>query len=383
MHGGSYGFVNSGRGQRGSLTQLNDGRWQARYRENGRSGSRPQRTFTKRRDAEQWLRDMLGEVDQVRDGDRRPVVRRRERATTASEGIERFLATVDVAPPTKRAMAERLRVFARAFGARPVQSLEPDELEAWRLTISPGWRADVFADTRRMFRSWERWGWIVSNPAAGIINRRARAAEVTAIPWETVLALEGEIDRKLEHIPVLASGTGLRPEEWLALHRADVDVKEGVLHVRRVFSSGRVVELGRDGTKTYRQRRRVPLRACVIERLQALPARIDTPILTPSLRKSELGYLTGASFRRIWGAAYMAAGLPYQRPYDMRHTYASESIAAGINLFDLSRFMGTSLREIDETYGHLVADSEERGRALLDAYDTRLGRVAEVTSQRR
>jgi hypothetical protein len=53
----------------------------------------------------------------------------------------------------------------------------------------------------------------------------------------------------------------------------------------------------------------------------------------------------------------------------MRHTYAAESIAAGVNLFDLSRFMGTSVVEIDRTYGHLVSDSEDRNREALDAYD--------------
>jgi integrase len=33
-------------------------------------------------------------------------------------------------------------------------------------------------------------------------------------------------------IPVFAVGTGLRPEEWIALERDDVDRKAGVVHVR-------------------------------------------------------------------------------------------------------------------------------------------------------
>jgi integrase len=143
-----------------------------------------------------------------------------------------------------------------------------------------------------------------------------------------------------------------------------------------------LVELGPEGAKTRLQRRRVPIRQAVAEALEEfVPRRIDTPLLFPGQRRNKTGnWLLGlTSFReRVWRPTFAAAGLPYQRPYDMRHTYASEAIAAGINLFDLSRFMGTSLKEIDETYGHLVADSEDRGRALLDAYDSRRERVARI-----
>jgi len=40
-----------------------------------------------------------------------------------------------------------------------------------------------------------------------------------------------------------------------------------------------------------------------------------------------------------------------------------------MQLFYLARIMGTSVKEIDETYGHLLPDSEEYLRGLLDAYD--------------
>ena len=54
---------------------------------------------------------------------------------------------------------------------------------------------------------------------------------------------------------------------------------------------------------------------------------------------------------------------------DLRHTYATWSLAAGVSLFALSRRMGTSLAMIDQTYGHLAPDAEERERELLDACD--------------
>lgn len=60
--------------------------------------------------------------------------------------------------------------------------------------------------------------------------------------------------------------------------------------------------------------------------------------------------------------------MPCPRPYDLRHSYAAWSLAAGIPDHDLARYMGSSLRMIDLTYGHLVRGSEEATRARPDAY---------------
>jgi integrase len=58
-------------------------------------------------------------------------------------------------------------------------------------------------------------------------------------------------------------------------------------------------------------------------------------------------------------------------PYSLRHTYAAFSIAAGVPLFSLARRMGTSVEQIDNTYGHLLPDAVEYERGLLDTFDAR------------
>jgi integrase len=75
-----------------------------------------------------------------------------------------------------------------------------------------------------------------------------------------------------------------------------------------------------------------------------------------------------------WVPALRAAGIEHHRIYDMRHTYATWSLAAGVSVFALSRRMGTSLAMIDATYGHLAADAERVELDLLDAYDATCGR---------
>jgi hypothetical protein len=72
--------------------------------------------------------------------------------------------------------------------------------------------------------------------------------------------------------------------------------------------------------------------------------------------------------------ALQAAGVEHRRIYDMRHTFATWSLAAGMSIFTLARRMGTSVQMIDATYGHLARDAEDQDRGLLDAFDTANGR---------
>jgi integrase len=371
------------RGQQGTLTQRADGRWVARYRENGRDGKRPQKTFDTRKAGAEWLRQGLDEAQQVQDGDTSILVRRRERGRTVAMAIDDYLAAHEASPGRIKTLGEQLGQARKTFGARQLQSLEPYELQAWRKTISPGYRHDVFAAFKQLLRQAHAWHWVSANPADGIPNPAARRGEIDPITPETRTLLEDEILAEYIGLPTFVAATGLRPEEWLALEKSDVDRAARLVHVRRVFTfHGGLVELGPDGAKTKLQRRTVPLRLPALAALEQRPTRIDTPLLFPGrLRNRTYGswHMNLTGFRsQVWHPAFDAAGIPRQRIYDLRHAYATESIAAGIDLFTLSRRMGTSLQKIDETYGHLTGDAAERELALLDAYDERRARTAEA-----
>jgi integrase len=172
---------------------------------------------------------------------------------------------------------------------------------------------------------------------------------------------------------IVAAYTGLRPSEWTALEWKDIDRAEVVLRVERAYSYGLIKP-----PKTKGSRRRVPLPARTTEALETLPRRIDTRLVFPGPRGS---YIDLRNWRkREWRPALEASGVwtpppkgqpvlvPCSRPYDLRHSYAAWSLAAGIPAHDLSRYMGSSLRMIDLTYGHLVRGSEEAARSRLDAF---------------
>ena len=159
---------------------------------------------------------------------------------------------------------------------------------------------------------------------------------------------------------IFAAATGLRPAEWLALERRDIDCQARVVYVRRSFTKGRL-----KCTKTEASRRAVPLQAIALDAIEGQPTSPHSPLLFPAERG---GYLDLHNFRnREWKPAQRAAGIePLRRVYDLRHTFATFALRAGISTFDLSRYMGASLTMIDRHYGHLARDGREHAIRLLD-----------------
>jgi integrase len=87
---------------------------------------------------------------------------------------------------------------------------------------------------------------------------------------------------------------------------------------------------------------------------------------------AEGGYLDLRNWRpRRWRPAQRAADIiPARRLYDLRHTFATVALRAGLGTYELSRYMGTSLINIDRTYGHLARDSHRHAIQLLDDHNS-------------
>jgi integrase len=157
-----------------------------------------------------------------------------------------------------------------------------------------------------------------------------------------------------------AAATGLRPAEWVALERRDVDREARVVYVRRSFTKGRL-----KSTKTEASRRAAPLQTIALDAIERQPASRHNRLLFPGERGR---YPDLHNFRdHHWKPAQRAAGIePLRRIYDLRHTFATFALRAGISTFDLSRYMGASLTMIDRHYGHLAGDGREHAIRLLD-----------------
>ena len=345
--------------QRGTVERLATC-WSARFvDENGTR--RRQGGFATKTEARRWLDRKIDEVEALRRGD---CTARSRESLTLSEAAGRFLAQHDVDVTTTNKLTRQLRQAESAFGNRLLETLRPDELAAWRRSLPEGSRHDVFRALKQLLGQAAQWGWVDASPAAFIKNPKPKRPEIDPFEsWDEIYALAAEMDPRFAAIPIFAAGTGLRPEEWIGLQRRDLDLTAGVVVVERVYTQGLVKQCA----KTSRQRRRVPLRACVVQALEAQAVRLDSQILFPAPRGS---YIDLERFReRVWKPALRAAGIEHRRVYALRHTFATWAIRGNVSLFYLSRLMGTSIAQIDQTYGHLVPDSDGYLRGLLDSYD--------------
>ena len=75
------------------------------------------------------------------------------------------------------------------------------------------------------------------------------------------------------------------------------------------------------------------------------------------------GYLDHRNWRaREWTPGLNAAGISHRTPYALHHTFATNALRARLNIFELARYMGTSVAMIDRACGHLT-----RGEGLFGA----------------
>jgi integrase len=355
--------------QRGSVVRR--GRtWQARYydEENVR---RSRGGFLTKSSAHEWVDQKVEEVEKIRSGERLS----RVEVPTVSELVDRFLAVHEVDPATTDKLHYELKHATRAFGETPIDQLRTPDLDTWRSTLPARSRHQLFRSFRQVMEQAVTWQLIDRNPTDRIRNRRVQLDENREIQpfvsWDEIEAIAAELLPAYRALPIFLVGTGMRPEESLALEWRDLDRKNAVASIERVHSQGRT----KPCKKSDRQRRRVPLRARVLDALEAHPRRIDSPLIFPGHDGDYLKLKT--FYLRHWKPGLRAAGIEHRGVYVCRHTFATWSIAAGVQLFYLSRIMGTSITQIDATYGHLVPDSEQYLRGLLDAYDESSEQAAE------
>ena len=345
------------RRQAGSVFRHANGTWGYRYRTD--DGRRPQITgFPSKREAQ-------GELSRILDAG---LIGQR---LTLDALVELFLEQHDASPSTIARLKWSLGKAQAGLGRLYLDELDGLRIRTWRKALPESQRHRCLAELRQVLGFAVRERLLLSNPAASIENPKPAAKEIDPFALDELDAIIAELPLADGVLVRFLAGTGLRPGEAIALRRGDVDVDRRSVTVARSYSKGRLSDTTKTGT-----RRSVPLRRVVLAPLEGLPVfasnvaslrREREQIVFPGDRG---GYLNLANWRRRdWASTLDAAGVDYRSPYALRHTYATDCIAAGLPLFTLARRMGTSLRMIEATYGHLAADAASMELDVLDAYD--------------
>jgi integrase len=144
---------------------------------------------------------------------------------------------------------------------------------------------------------------------------------------------------------------GLRPQEARGLRWGHVRERTLVVHApktRRHRPQPRTVRL------------LAPLAADLHEwRMACRRPADDTPVFAARMG----GEWTDVGFDRwrveVWKRALADSGLPYQRPYDLRHSFASLLLHKGRSVIYVARQLGHGAELTMRTYGHVTDELED------------------------
>lgn len=203
-------------------------------------------------------------------------------------------------------------------------------------------------------------------------GRRAPIADVGRA--EALLAALDLPDRAAYALFVYA---GLRRGEARALRARDVDLEVAVIRVERNLDDAE----GEQETKTDAGRRTVPiagaLRRVLAEHLMASGRRGDDllvgvtatrPFQPTTLRRRALKAWGWRQDRdKLVPSGTVNPPLAPLTPHEGRHVAASFLLAAGVPLFEVSRYVGhTDVRTTANVNGHLVEGQEQEAARRLD-----------------
>jgi integrase len=229
------------------------------------------------------------------------------------------------------------------------------------------------------------WGIILRNPAALVSPPKVTAEEVEIIRESEIrVVLDSLRGRQLGTIAMLALATGARRGELLALRYSDVNLDAGTVRVERSLEQTKA-GLAFKSPKTKHGRRTITIPATVVAELRAHKLAHQERRLGLGLGRlgvedllfTDAGDATlkPNAMTNDWLRATSAAGRSIGL-HALRHTHASQLLAAGVDIMTVSRRLGHANASITLiVYGHLLHDTDDKA---VEAVEDMFARVRAV-----
>lgn len=247
-------------------------------------------------------------------------------------------------------------VHLRPLRTRPIPSLRAAEVEDLVLALGARRRATrALALLKAVLRSARSRGQSIDEAILELKPPRYESREAKFLTLKQLYELSSWMPEWTKRIVTVAGLTGLRQGELFDLLDTDLDLDNAKLEVRhgKTKASRRTVHLSAECVRLLR------------EQLVARPP--SSPLVFPT--RTGLRHEKSRFMERYFRPARDAAGLTGLTFHDLRKTYASLMILAGVDVRTIAAEMG----HVDggalllRRYGYLYDGAGERAAAKLDA----------------
>jgi integrase len=197
-----------------------------------------------------------------------------------------------------------------------------------------------------LFKKALAWGKALENPVTHVRPLHVNNPRLCYLSREEIGRLLGVADEYLRPMLITALHTGLRRGEMLALAWHEVDFRHGVVRVLHTKNG---------------ERREIPMTRTLRGTLEHLPRRVDSDLVFPGRAGQEMVNIRGRFYR-----ALRDAGIEGVVWHDLRHTFASHLVMAGVNLTSVKELMGHKTVAITMRYAYLAPDFQREAITRLD-----------------
>ncbi|ASU78488.1 hypothetical protein CDG81_09585 [Actinopolyspora erythraea] len=342
--------------------------WTVRYREpGGRSGKQREASFERKKSADAFKTKVENEKNEgtYLNPDRGKI--------TVKDWAEHWLSSRPVGELTKVGYESFITTHViPLLGKKPLRSVTRSDIQKFVSQLSAEMSPTTVANRKvvlsAIFNDAVKDDRIPSNPCRGVPTPRTREnkLDLDRIPsLDEIVEISEKLPDRLQLTVWLMAGAGLRVAEALAV--SEETVRDGYLRLRwqvqlRKDSTGKkvptLVPLKHRAEGDYRD---VPIPHSLQENISSHIERFGTLDGQLFFNKNDL--VTYASYRGLW--VYRESRYT---PHDLRHWFASTALAGDVSLLEVSRWLGhKSIQETADTYGHLVYDSPDRLRSVMQS----------------
>ena len=204
---------------------------------------------------------------------------------------------------------------------------------------------------------------ILSNPTEGCELPKVEHREMKTLPAEQLGAFLREAKESgVYELYYMDLATGLRRGELLGLKWEDIDLQNGIIHVRRQVArvDGEVKEMP---LKTKNSYRNISISQDAVAMLTEMEAHRSSDYVFPS---STGGPISPDSVNNMLHRVLKRAGLPSIRFHDLRHTFATLALQNGVDIKTVSGMLGHfSAGFTLDTYAHVTTSAQKEAARTM------------------